>query len=495
MKKRMICFVGMVVLVLGLIFGTGIPVFADTSGVDVATLDELISAMNSDAEVINLTGQIQIDRSITLGDANNPKTITRNESGQIYVTWSDFNIIMFQSITFDGGGYESPMVKTSSETVFSDCTIKNVNGTAISMYQNNYGTFERCTFKDNQNGNRGGHLGLLGSGTYTLTDCTFTGGKANKEGYADNEGGAIYIGHNSATVTMSGCTVTGNSSLTGGGISNKGNLTVTNCLIYGNTCDNLGQDIHSEGTLTLNDSLEDINSKLDEQELTSEGWWNEDTQSLQDTSETITGTMNLTLKTAQKEQEQEQEEPTEEPTEEDSSNTGTSSSGSTGSSSSTGSTGSTSSTTNNYTTNNYTVNVPQNTGTSTTGTSTQASTGTSTQASTQTTGTGSNSVTQTSNGTGSKDSTQTVTDPTGTVTVTTEKKTNEDGQVVVNNTITVNTTEPTTAIDDVETPTSSQVLGVTRESEQKTSGIVTNVLLLGVIIYLISDKIIQKRRK
>lgn len=482
MKKKMIGLVVVVVLCLGLFGGSGLPVLAESSSVDVSSLDDFISALNSDVDVINLTGNFNIDRTVTLGDASKPKTVTRSEGGGLYVQWSDTDIVMFQSITFDGGGYSSPMIETNCETVFDDCTFKNCSDTSVKVWQNGFCTFERCTFKDNQQGNRGGQLSLLGSGTYTLTDCTFTGGKANKTGYADNEGGGIYIGHSSSNVTMTGCTITGNSSSgNGGGISNKGNLTVTDCLIYGNTCDGSGQDIHNEGTLTLNDSLEDLTTKLDALSLVSDGWFNEDTQSLQEVPDTFTGTMNLTLKTSTKEEEQ--------PSQDDTGNTDN------GSGTSSGTTGGTSSSPSTQT-------VTQSTGNTTINVTVPDTNGTQ--------GTTTTNLPQSSQTPQNQGQTPQV------VTVTTDKQKDDEGNVIVNNNITITVSDPegtqseSGQIASDSVPKSSSVESVNNGSESPTqgksdtleqgqnkdwTGTVTNVLLFGLIGFTIYDKIQQRRKR
>lgn len=482
MKKKMIGLVVVVVLCLGLFGGSGLPVLAESSSVDVSSLDDFISALNSDVDVINLTGNFNIDRTVTLGDASKPKTVTRSEGGGLYVQWSDTDIVMFQSITFDGGGYSSPMIETNCETVFNDCTFKNCSDTSVKVWQNGFCTFERCTFKDNQQGNRGGQLSLLGSGTYILTDCTFTGGKANKTGYADNEGGGIYIGHSSSNVTMTGCTITGNSSSgNGGGISNKGNLTVTDCLIYGNTCDGSGQDIHNEGTLTLNDSLEDLTTKLDALSLVSDGWFNEDTQSLQEVPDTFTGTMNLTLKTSTKEEEQ--------PSQDDTGNTDS------GSGTSSGTTGGTSSSPSTQT-------VTQSTGNTTINVTVPDTNGTQ--------GTTTTNLPQSSQTPQNQGQTPQV------VTVTTDKQKDDEGNVIVNNNITITVSDPegtqseSGQIASDSVPKSSSVESVNNGSESPTqgksdtleqgqnkdwTGTVTNVLLFGLIGFTIYDKIQQRRKR
>lgn len=477
MKHKKKIILGMVmVLMLVLFGGLGLPVHADTNTVDVYSLDEFITALNSDADIICVMNNFNVDRSITLGDANNPKTVTREGDAMILCQYSDTNIIMFQSITFDGCGNTAPIVDVNCETVFSDCTFKNCNDSSVKVWTSAYTTFEKCTFKDNT-GNKGGHISFQGNGTYTLTDCTFTNGKANKTGYADNEGGAIYIGHPSSTVTMTGCKVTGNSSTgNGGGISNKGNLTVTGSLVYDNSCDGTGQDIHNEGTLTLSDSLDDLTTKMDSLSLVPEGWMNEDTQTLLTVPDTFTGALNVTLKTNPKEEPQEDPQTDPDPSESTGTPSGTTGNNSGGTSSSP----STQTVTQTTGTTTINVTVPDTNGT-------QGTTTTNLPQSSQTTTTP-----------------QTQGQTPQVVTVTTDKQKDDEGNVIVNNNITISVQDPeqvktSNQVDDTQTPLSSGESEVKTGTVEKDSrdwtGMVTNVLLLGVIGYLIFDKIQLKRKK
>ena len=84
-----------------------------------------------------------------------------------------------------------------------------------------------------------------------LKGLTITGGSIA------NDGGGIYVA--SGTVTLEDCTVTGNHlsgprSL-GAGICNRGTLTVTNCIVSGNTTEGYGGGIFNSGTLTVTDTV------------------------------------------------------------------------------------------------------------------------------------------------------------------------------------------------------------------------------------------------
>jgi len=96
-----------------------------------------------------------------------------------------------------------------------------------------------CTFAGNeaQNGSGGGMYNYTGSSP-TLINCTFVGNSAF------SMGGGI-VNYSAGTPTLINCTFSGNSANTGGGIDNRiSSLTATNCILWGDTPD----EIHVSGT-------------------------------------------------------------------------------------------------------------------------------------------------------------------------------------------------------------------------------------------------------
>ncbi|MCL2640609.1 MAG: dockerin type I domain-containing protein [Phycisphaerales bacterium] len=86
--------------------------------------------------------------------------------------------------------------------------------------------------------------GISNYGMLTVTNCTFTNNSVTS-----STGGGI---NNTGTLTAMNCTITNNS---GGGISNSGTLTVTNCTITGNSSGGFGGGIYNTGTLTINNTI------------------------------------------------------------------------------------------------------------------------------------------------------------------------------------------------------------------------------------------------
>jgi hypothetical protein len=103
--------------------------------------------------------------------------------------------------------------------------------------------------------------GILNLSTLTLSGCVVSGNSAAAAG--TQSGGGIY---NAGTLTLSGCTVSNNhanadiASAYGGGIYNAGTLTITNSTLSGNSTNGVGGGIYNAGTLTVTNSTLSYNS-------------------------------------------------------------------------------------------------------------------------------------------------------------------------------------------------------------------------------------------
>jgi hypothetical protein len=98
------------------------------------------------------------------------------------------------------------------------------------------------------NGNAGSRIFEVASNNVVLNSLTITNGTDTNDPTYGGYGGGIY--NSSGTLTLTNCILSGNTSGEGGGIYNGGNLTLTNCILSGNTCGS-GGGILNGGNLTL----------------------------------------------------------------------------------------------------------------------------------------------------------------------------------------------------------------------------------------------------
>jgi CSLREA domain-containing protein len=97
--------------------------------------------------------------------------------------------------------------------------------------------------------------GIDNKGILTVTNCTISANSV----IASQQGGGIY---NSGTLTVNSSTLSGNSATEGGGIYNSGTLALSNSTIAGNlvTGNGVGGGIYNLGTSTLNNTTVSANS-------------------------------------------------------------------------------------------------------------------------------------------------------------------------------------------------------------------------------------------
>jgi hypothetical protein len=92
----------------------------------------------------------------------------------------------------------------------------------------------------------GGGIYNSDSGMLTLTNCILSGNSAPFGGGIDNEG----------TLTLNNCTLSGNGATNGfglgGGIGNDGTMTLNQCTLSGNSAAGGGDGIYNDGTLSMN---------------------------------------------------------------------------------------------------------------------------------------------------------------------------------------------------------------------------------------------------
>ncbi|MEZ4709298.1 MAG: tandem-95 repeat protein [Caldilineaceae bacterium] len=154
-------------------------------------------------------------------------------------------------------------LNTALPQITSEITLEGANhvidgGDSVQLFYVSAGgdfTVNQATLK---NGIASDGGGIHNRGTLTVTDSTISGNTAT------HDGGGIYI--NSGTVTVTDSTISGNTAVSGGGIynTNSGTVTVTNSTISGNTASDFGGGIYNNnsGTVTVTNSTFSGNSAI-----------------------------------------------------------------------------------------------------------------------------------------------------------------------------------------------------------------------------------------
>jgi predicted outer membrane repeat protein len=200
-----------------------------------APQDCTITFASNVTNIILTSGEIEINRSLTInGGSNNEKvTISGNNNSRIFFTSNSINLNINNLILTNG--YK---------------TLPSSNGSAVYVSYNSNLTATNCTFCQNS-GNFGGAIHTRGNNNFTATNCTFN------ENRADYNGGAIYF---SGSCYLYHCTFEGNScnnSNGGGAIYKNDNLLYSYNCIYVNNSEKGSVTTAGQinGTITAGDNL------------------------------------------------------------------------------------------------------------------------------------------------------------------------------------------------------------------------------------------------
>ncbi|MGA7220084.1 MAG: choice-of-anchor D domain-containing protein [Candidatus Sulfotelmatobacter sp.] len=259
------------------------------------------------------TGELEVGTgnaySLTInGTGTTANTIIQQTDGKDRIIEQDPNFsgdvnITVENVTVEGGdctsGQDCPygggfMLGGGPSGTPDNVTLTNVvvsnntasldegngeNGGAMDLTSSGTFTFSNCTFSGNtadygttnDGGGAGGAIYVeenSGGGNLTITNCAFTNNTAQNGG-----GGAIYsdIEGSSNTTTITGSTFTGNSALDdahdggdlGGAINATGNITMSNSRIVGNT--NADGSSNADGLYTAESAGESANA--------ANNWW------------------------------------------------------------------------------------------------------------------------------------------------------------------------------------------------------------------------------
>jgi parallel beta-helix repeat protein len=144
------------------------------------------------------------------------------------------------SAPWGGGMYNSGSSPTVTNCTFTGNRTSGAGSGMCNVYSSP--TVSNCTFTENSAGTRGGGMLNEYDSNPMVTDCTFTGNRAEGEyssGGGMQNGGEYPFG---CSPTVTNCTFINNSANEGGGMTNvyRSSPTVTNCTFTGNSADHGG---------------------------------------------------------------------------------------------------------------------------------------------------------------------------------------------------------------------------------------------------------------
>lgn len=236
---------------------------------------EIAEAKSGD--VIGIRGTILIPSGITLDAGYRDIELRRMEVGAklVFVGNPDYSIeTKINSFIFNGNtpnvGGDSAFLEVNGTAIFDGCTFYDCyngeGGTGGAMYiASGDVKLHNCDFKS-CSAKYGSHIYNASSDVLQIENCTFS------DGWADEEGGAIYLSNSVGTTYIRDTTIFSNHARIGGGISNYGSLILSNSLIYQNEVTIQGADIANLGSMNNSDTAEVYDKLLSDKGLYFVGW-------------------------------------------------------------------------------------------------------------------------------------------------------------------------------------------------------------------------------
>lgn len=231
-----------------------------------------------DGDIISVYGAIEINMSVQIGSDTKHLTIQRVDENS-YIIFNYVNAEVTNTV-FDGMGKKSlySWITTNYEAIFTGCTFQNCGssenlsssgsvGGAVKV-QSGSCVFNNCVFSDNY-ALSGGHIAVLSDSQVELNYCTL------KNGGAVNSGGAVAINSSSAFCEIRDGEITGNCAYDfGGGIANRGTVTIEGTKLYNNAAPNGGADIGNTitGAVELKDTIEQLFELFEPENILPLGW-------------------------------------------------------------------------------------------------------------------------------------------------------------------------------------------------------------------------------
>lgn len=240
---------------------------ADNSLRIVYSYKELVQAMNEvgNGDIVGIASNIEIDSDVNVVGCDDKRiTIMKMFEGAFIQV--NYNAdVKFKNVIFDGNSsiYNqeyTPMIQAYGKTTFENVTFQNCcnnwSGGAVRASGCEMDII-RCHFKNNQ-ANEGGHLVVSSSAKVKAVDSLF------ENGVAIAGGGVVKIEEQYSSdgtinsIDFAGCKMVGNQARYGGAIANKGNVKITNSIIYGNNAETAADIINYSNSSFEIDSLEEL---------------------------------------------------------------------------------------------------------------------------------------------------------------------------------------------------------------------------------------------
>lgn len=236
---------------------------------------EIAEAKSGD--VIGIRGTILIPSGITLDAGYRDIELRRMEVGAklVFAGNPDYSIeTKINSFIFNGNapnvGGDSAFLEVNGTAIFDGCTFYDCyngeGGTGGAMYVASGDVkLHNCDFKS-CSAKYGSHIYNASSDVLQIENCTFS------DGWANEEGGAIYLSNPVGTTYVRDTTIFSNHARIGGGLSNYGSIILSNSLIYQNEVTIQGADIANLGSMNNSDTAEVYDKLLSDKGLYFVGW-------------------------------------------------------------------------------------------------------------------------------------------------------------------------------------------------------------------------------
>ena len=209
-----------------------------------------------------VTNEAELRTAVQTNNANIQFANNIATSSLLEITNSRTVTIDMNGFTLDRGctsrGSQVIVIRTGSTLNLSNGTLTGGwggNGGALDIESGTIVNLTDVIITGNTADDRGG--GIANRGTLTMTDCTLSGNTSRDN--VDNIGGGGLINYTNCTATLTNVTINGNNALYGGGLCNRGTMYMEGCTISDNLAYFYGGGIRNEGTLTMTECTVDGN--------------------------------------------------------------------------------------------------------------------------------------------------------------------------------------------------------------------------------------------